>query len=255
MKNCIIQRTFISTIISVICFPFFYNCTRSEHNSNAGAVSRSQIIIYNREPNFINTSAPEIRSKRKQTATPAVNYNIVIPGRTMQSAEFWPEIQNSISIDGVSLSVPAGGMNQTKILSITGLLSEDLPPIPDEIINVTKDCYAGYRFLPHGTIFDSAATISMAYDQSLIPEGYTAEDVYTFYFDESDHKWKALERDSINHSLGMIVSGTLHFTDMINGIIKIPESPETEGFVPTTIKDIKAADPAEGITSYSSSCC
>jgi hypothetical protein len=34
---------------------------------------------------------------------------------------------------------------------------------------------------------------------------------------------------------------------MINGIIKVPESPETQGYIPTSIKDIKAANPAAGI--------
>lgn len=248
MKTCFRLNTFIIAITTIICFPFLYSCTQSEQNDKADVISRSQEIIYNRESLMLNTGTLEIKSQKKEITTPAVRYSIVIPGHTMQSAEFIPGIQNSISMDGVSLSVPAGNMKQTKRLSITGLLAEDLPPIPDEITNVTKNYYAGYRFLPHGMLFGSSATITMAYDKSLIPEGYTAEDVYTWYFDESDHKWKALERDSINHRLSLIVSNTLHFTDMINGIIKIPESPETEGFVPITIKDIKAADPTTGIT-------
>jgi len=166
----------------------------------------------------------------------------------MQSAVFVPGVQNSVALEGATLTVPSGSIGQTEELSITGLLAEDLPPLPAEITNVTRDYYAGYRFLPHGMLFDSAATISMAYDNCLIPEGFSAEDVYTFYYDESDNKWKSLERDSINHELCLVVSGTLHFTDMINGIIKVPESPETEGFAPTTISDIKAADPTTGIT-------
>lgn len=248
MKNCFRSNTFIIVIVAIICFPLSYSCTQSDHNNKAIIISRSHEIAYTQEPVILNTNVFEIRSLKEEATIPVVHYNIVIPGRTMQSAEFIPGIQNSISMDGALLSVPADGMNQTKSLSITGLLDEDLPPIPDEITNVTKNYYAGYRFLPHGMLFDSAATIAMAYDKSLIPEGFTAEDVYTYYYDEIDHKWKALERDSINHRLSLIVSGTTHFTDMINGIIKVPESPETEGFVPTTIKDIKAADPTTGIT-------
>jgi len=248
MKNGFRSNRFILVIGIIICFPLFYSCTRSDQYNEAVITSHSQEIAYTQEPLLLNTNVFEIRSLKEEATTPVVHYNIVIPGRTMQSAEFMPGIQNSISMDGVLLSIPDGGMNQTKSLSITGLLDEDLPPIPDEITNVTKNYYTGYRFLPHGMLFDSAATIAMAYDNSLIPEGFTVEDVYTYYYDESDHKWKALERDSINHRLSLIVSSTLHFTDMINGIIKVPESPETEGFVPTTIKDIKAADPASGIT-------
>ena len=240
--------TFIIVVVTVICFSLLYSCIQSEHNDKAIIIPRSQEIAYNQEPVILNTNVFEIRSLKEEVPMPVVHYDIVIPGRTMQSAEFTPGIQKSISLDGVLLRVPTGGMNKTKSLSITGLLDDDLPPIPDEMTNVTKNYYAGYRFLPHGILFDSAATIAMAYDENLIPEGFTAEDVYTYYYDESDHKWKALERDSINHRSSLIVSGTLHFTDMINGIIKVPESPETEGFVPTTIKDIKAADPTTGIT-------
>lgn len=35
---------------------------------------------------------------------------------------------------------------------------------------------------------------------------------------------------------------------MINGIIKVPESPETQGYTPTIIKDFKPADPSAGIS-------
>ena len=248
MKNCFRSYTFIIAITSIICIPFLFSCKQSEYNDKADIKSRSQKTIYNQKPLKLNTAALETKPQKKETIRTAVDYTVVIPGRTMQSAVFMPGVQNSISMEGVLLSVPAGGMNQPGRLSITGLLAEDLPPIPDEITNVTKYYYPGYRFLPHGMRFDSAATIAMAFDKSLIPEGFSEEEVYTYYFDEYDNKWKALERDSINHELSLVVSGTLHFTDMINGIIKVPESPETEGFVPTTINDIKAADPTERIT-------
>ncbi len=34
---------------------------------------------------------------------------------------------------------------------------------------------------------------------------------------------------------------------MINGVIKAPESPQTDGFTPTMMNDIKAADPTAKI--------
>ncbi|MBO7607922.1 MAG: hypothetical protein J6T28_09960, partial [Paludibacteraceae bacterium] len=40
-----------------------------------------------------------------------------------------------------------------------------------------------------------------------------------------------------------IVSHTTHFTDMINGVIQAPESPETQGFAPTMMSDLQAANP------------
>ena len=249
MKNCFHTHIIFKVIAAVICTLVLYSCRQPDHNEKAIIKYRSQPTTVNQDPVIPNTAFSELRSIKKESISPPeVKYDIVIPGRTMQSAEFVTGLQNTITLGGVTLTVPDGGMRKTEVLSVTGLLAEDLPPLPSEITNVTKDYYAGYRFLPHGMLFDSTVTIAMAYDKSLIPEGFTADDVYTFYFDESDNKWKTLERDSINYELSLIVSGTLHFTDMINGIIKVPESPETEGFVPTTIVDIKAADPTTGIT-------
>ncbi|MBK7695350.1 MAG: thrombospondin type 3 repeat-containing protein [Saprospiraceae bacterium] len=45
----------------------------------------------------------------------------------------------------------------------------------------------------------------------------------------------------------MVYIRTNHFTDYINGIIQIPESPTATAFTPTIMSDIKAADPSSGI--------
>ncbi len=44
-------------------------------------------------------------------------------------------------------------------------------------------------------------------------------------------------------SKGEIVSLTTHFTDMINGVVQTPDSPEASSFNPTQLKDIKVANP------------
>jgi len=248
MKNTFHIRRSVLLITGVIGLLFCNSCKENTDPEIVFSIVQPAKIVSAREPVLLSTANSEIKTEKQETAIPAVNYNIVIPGRAMQSAEFIPGIQSSIIMEGVKLTVPAGCMKQAEILSITGLLAEDLPPIPDEITVVTNGYYAGYRFLPHGMVFDSISVIDMAYDKSLIPEGYTADDVYTYFYDESDKKWKALERDSINHELSLIVSGTSHFTDMINGIIQVPETPETQGYIPTSIKDINVADPNAGIT-------
>lgn len=249
MKSFFCSNTVITirTII-LFCFLFLCSCNHPGNIKNASKSSDLHENFYNTGISEQNSALPEIKSESGKDPVRKVHYDLVIPGRAMKSAEFTPFCQNTISLEGIILNVPAGCMKKTGILSVSGLLAEDLPSIPDEITNVTSERYAGYRFLPHGMLFDSTALISMAYDKSLIPEGFTDEDIYTFYFDENEKIWKTLQRDSIDKSMGLIVSRTLHFTDMINGIIKIPESPETEGFVPTTMTGIKAADPAAEIT-------
>lgn len=158
-----------------------------------------------------------------------------IPGRLFQS-----------NVDEVELSINPDALQANTNISITSLRNIDMPPLDAGMVNVTKN-EAGYRFLPHGTQFNNAASLSIAYDEQKIPQGYTAKNIKTYFFDEESKHWKALPTDTIEFELGMIVSKTTHFTDMINAVIQVPESPETGAHTPTSIKDIKAADPSANI--------
>lgn len=147
----------------------------------------------------------------------------------------------------VSIQIPAYALPHNKTISITALRENELPALNPDMVNVTAGA-SGYRFLPHGSKFSIAANLKIPYDSTLIPEGYTSEDIRSYYFDEQERRWLDLPLDSVDAQARMVESHTLHFTDMINGIIKVPESPETAGYTPTSIKDFKPADPSTGIT-------
>lgn len=146
-----------------------------------------------------------------------------------------------------AVSIPTRALLKNQEISVTALRDVDVPALGPDMVNVTKGT-EGFRFLPHGTQFGKSAKITIAFDSSRIPDGYTADDIRTFYFDENARRWTALPVDTVMLAGGVVVSSTTHFTDMINGIIKVPESPQTQGYTPTSIKDFKAADPAAGIT-------
>ena len=156
---------------------------------------------------------------------------------------------NSLSFGGAKLVVDTLSLVENQKISIAGLRYVDLPTLSPEMVNVTADYY-GYRMLPHGDLFSKKpAKIFLKYDHTKLPKGYTAKDIKTFYFDNDQKRWMALEKDTVLDSSNEIVSKTNHFTDFINGIIKVPESPETGSFTPTSIKDIKAAEPTAGVVS------
>ncbi|MBF1577360.1 MAG: hypothetical protein HXO17_11380, partial [Prevotella shahii] len=170
----------------------------------------------------------------------------------------------SLSVGRAELKVPHGSMEHAKILSITPLRKGELPHLPAGMVNVTadrsnptvaansKDSIAGYRFLPHGEHFvHSLASITVPYDSTLIPQGYTAEDIHTYYYDELKAQWVMLRHKVLDKDRELVVAETSHFTDVINGIIKVPENPETQNYVPTGISELKAADPSAGITTVS----
>ncbi|HQH66494.1 MAG TPA: toxin TcdB middle/N-terminal domain-containing protein, partial [Clostridia bacterium] len=162
--------------------------------------------------------------------------------------QFDAERNDTLRLGQTMLCVPAEGMDAPLELSITPLDSADLPAMPSGMVNVTGRG-SGYRFLPHGEHFRRAAKVVLPFDSLRIPKGYTAKDVRTYYFDEGSRKWVALPKDTIREDEQLASAYTTHFTDMINGIIQVPESPESQGFTPTFMQNVKAADPSAGMVS------
>ncbi|MBR5832614.1 MAG: hypothetical protein IKY79_08390 [Bacteroidales bacterium] len=153
-----------------------------------------------------------------------------------------------LKMDGVSLSAPDTAIIRKGTYTVTALTTEELPPLADEMVNVTFGSGDGYRFLPNGEHFSPYAELRMSYDESKLPHGYTPDDIYTSYYDEEKKTWVRLFRKEIDTVNKEIVSLTTHFTDFVNEILKVPEMPETQAFVPTMMTDLEAANPLEGIT-------
>lgn len=148
----------------------------------------------------------------------------------------------AIDFEGISIQVDSGAFQQSQLLSITALRSIDLPPLNTGMVNVTK--YAtGFRSLPSNISFQREAHVYLAYDKEKIPAGFTEKDVRTFYYNKAAQQWEILYRDSVDLKKGAIISLTNQLGDMINGVIQVPESPTTQAYTPTSIKDMKAAPP------------
>ena len=161
--------------------------------------------------------------------------------------QFLAHRADSIAIGGNVLSVKAADIARDGRYSITALRETDIPALDYGMTNVTAKG-DGYRFLPHGNHFEGkGATVKIKYDRTRIPSGFTEDDINTYYFDKETKHWVALERVKVDKASACVVSKTTHFTDMINGVIKAPESPQTDGFTPTMMNDIKAADPTSKI--------
>ncbi len=162
-------------------------------------------------------------------------------------AAYDPKKFTRLTLNGAKLEVPPAALIKTQKLSIIALRNEDLPALNPGMVNVTA-YHEGYRFLPDGTKFGKAVKIELAYDEDKIPHGFAPEDIKTFFFDEQNHTWTALQRDTVDEETHRIISLSNHFTDMINAVIQVPESPETGALTPTSIKDLKVADPAAAVT-------
>ncbi len=165
-----------------------------------------------------------------------------------KSASFDPQnVPAYLETRGASIVFPKGSLDNQTEISIRKLRKQDIPPMGIGLVNVTSG-KCGYRFTPDGMTFSKAAMISIAYDSTLIPVGYTPEDIRTFFFNTNSKRWEMVRLDTVERASQMVTSYTTHFTDYINGIIQVPESPQTSGFTTTMMNDIKAADPSTNIT-------
>lgn len=135
---------------------------------------------------------------------------------------------------------------------VKGLSFKDVKALEADLVNVTAGDFVAYRAMKINLPDNMPVQFSIKYDPAKIPEGYTARDIKTFYFDKAQRSWKTLPVDSLDYANNEIVTNLYNNeTDFINGVIKMPESPETGSFAPTTISDMKYADPAAGVVSVS----
>ena len=140
------------------------------------------------------------------------------------SKYFAGTLADSLSVGRAELKVPRGSMERAKILSITPLCKGELAHLPAGMVNVTadrsnptvaahsKDSIAGYRFLPHGEHFvHSPASITVPYDSTLIPQGYTAEDIHTYYYDELKAQWVMLRHKALDKDKELVMAEMLAY--------------------------------------------
>ncbi|MGN6541405.1 MAG: SpvB/TcaC N-terminal domain-containing protein, partial [Ginsengibacter sp.] len=153
-----------------------------------------------------------------------------------------------INLTGAALHIPANAMLTPAVVSVTALPDAGIPALDPGLINVTGQ-YSGYRFLPHGSHFKKPVTITLGYDETKIPRGYTAKDVATFFFDEKEKHWERLPRATVDEINKKIISTSTHFTDMINGILEVPESPATLATTPNAMSGIQYPDATSQIVS------
>ena len=189
-----------------------------------------------------------------------------------------------LMISNSPLGTPPAMLETSAMAELT---PSQLPPLDAGMVNVTggfdEDMQtAGYRVKPMPGEF----AIAVPYDPELLPQGFTEDDIQTYVYDRQYHRWVAIQRDSVNEAELLVCSrfrpwekGLPHTRndlsnpqdalaqvqdmmslasqgngdgdsplDFINAVLKTPEMPETSAYTPTSIKELKAADPLEGIT-------
>lgn len=94
---------------------------------------------------------------------------------------------------GLTLTAIDAAVQHEAVYSVTSLATEELPPLPQGMINMTA-ATGGYRLLPGGEHFSPYAELRITYDPERLPQGYTPDDIYTSFYDTSSLAWVRLER-------------------------------------------------------------
>ncbi len=190
----------------------------------------------------------EIRQNRSDKDEDASDENgnsgqTSVNGNLKKNFDAAPDKDDKFDFEGAGIEMSKGALRKAVKLGMMTLLERDLPALDPGMVNVTGK-HKGYRFLPHGMKFDKKVKVKLPYKKSLIPNGFKDQDVQTYFFDEASGRWVPLVREGIDTAKAEVTSQTDHFTDMINAVVQVPESPEAASFNPTQIKDIKVANPA-----------
>ncbi len=154
----------------------------------------------------------------------------------------------TLSNSGAVLEIAEQSVEGDVEVSITPLIEAEIAKMDLGLTNVTKGQGNGraFRMLP-SMKFKKNIKIKLEYDETLIPAGYSEDDVKIYFFDEEAGRWVALNGTEVNKSGKWLRANTDHFTDFIAGVVVAPESPQTASFNPTQIQGIKAADPSSKI--------
>jgi hypothetical protein len=152
----------------------------------------------------------------------------------------------SLSHDGAEVKVPPGALATGGTLSIRPLAAREVARMNPGLLNATRGPRRGYRMEP-SQHFNAQVTVTLPYDRKLLPDGTPERDLRIFWHDTAAKRWTPLRRVEVNAKDQTVTGSTDHFTDFITGVVVVPDHAQVEGFTPTRISDLKAADPGAKI--------
>ena len=264
--------TIIAVLAAIILALFSLDTANNQYSTRS-----YRTYSYNPAPNAWNGAGDGMLSVLQEDNTGSAVAPLTESNPTAGSLSALPEA-------GSPLGAPPAMLATSAMMELTPV---QLPPLDAGMVNVTgrfdgNGQTAGYRVNPRPGEF----AIAVPYDPSLLPQGFTEDDIQTYVYDKQYHRWVAIQRDSVNEAELLVCSrfrpwekGLPHTQndlanpqdalaqvqemmsfasqgegggdsplDFINAVLKTPEMPETSAYTPTSIKELNAADPLEGLT-------
>jgi len=168
-----------------------------------------------------------------------------LPPPTSTTAD--PGETTVIQQDAGTVEVPSGAVTTPVTITAQSLCLSDLPQLDEGMTDVTDGPRDGYQFSP-SMGFGDDLHITVPYDSTLIPAGLSEQDVQIYYYDNTTNgQWLPLDRANLNQTSDQVESVSTHFSFFIAATVTVPDSPENVSFNPTSLKDLKAADPSAAV--------
>jgi hypothetical protein len=144
-----------------------------------------------------------------------------------------------LAADGTGVSVPAGALTQSTVITILGdpdaiTLSDDVPVGPS------------YRFGPEGTTFALPVNVTLAYDPGKLPMGGTASDVEIMTAPLGSSAFVALTTSIVDAT--HVSATTTHFSRFVATAKKMPHADHGVP-VDQSVSPADASPPDQGTSS------
>jgi len=115
--------------------------------------------------------------------------------------------QDKVLVVALALGTTALDKDGKKLEFIT-VSKEDNPPQPPEECSFVGDVY---DMAPDGAVFAPSLSLSLAYDESALPEGMLEERLYLAYYDKDKGQWTELI-SKVDAEANKVTANISHFT-------------------------------------------
>ncbi|MDH6252847.1 RHS repeat-associated protein [Chryseobacterium sp. H1D6B] len=135
--------------------------------------------------------------------------------------------------------------SESAFVEVLKLREKDFPAVSDGVKNITLN-NAAYRFSVVSGKLNKKVKLTIPYDQNKLGL-VSPKEIRVFHFDYTKKQWIVDKSAVLDEKAKTVTVESNGDNDYINGVISVPESPQTNSFAPTSISGLKAGDPTAAV--------
>ncbi|MDH6252850.1 RHS repeat-associated protein [Chryseobacterium sp. H1D6B] len=150
----------------------------------------------------------------------------------------------SLNYEGVNIKIEKE-TSESAYLEVFKLRTKDFPGTSQGLKNITAD-NAAYRLSVLSGKLNKKVKLAIPYDEKRLGM-VSPKDIKVFYFDYTKKQWKIDASAVLDEKSKTLVVESSGEGDYINGVISVPESPQTAAMSPTSLNGLKAGNPTSRV--------